>query len=256
LPRDIRCLIVGGFRARAAQPKQFTTAGNLRVASLAGVAAYLAFTASSFVNSYVGFGAIPGQWYAFGWQVAAVMLPLIAMALAWLSRSRLVVLGGALPAAAATCYAGPWQGLGVGSTVVGLACLAALVALAGYAERPSWRWLWPLGLLAIAPLAVAVTERFGLPVVLSSGVAISPSLILEALVLALGLLSIAWIVIDARPAIAMAVFLLAIQLPLTIGYLAIGDRSLVSPLFALIVIAITALAGWRLRRQSARGEPA
>jgi hypothetical protein len=150
-----------------------------------------------------------------------------------------------LPAAAATCYAGPWQGIGVGSTVVGLACLAALVALAGYAERPSWRWFWPLGLLAIAPLLVAVAGRFD---------TISVGLILAAL--AVSILSIAWMVIDARPAIAMAVFLLAIQFSLTISLLAMGDRSVVSPLFALVVIAITAVAVWRLRRQSARGEPA
>jgi hypothetical protein len=225
----------------------------LRVAVLAGVAAYLALSVSGFLSSYFPSAFVPDLVQAavdsprgvaelnvpFGWPLAAVVLSLIPVALVWLSRRRAVVLLGALPAAAATCYAGPWQGIGVGSTVVGLACLAALVALAGSAERPSWRWFWPLGLLAIAPLLVAVAGRFA---------PIWAGAILAAL--AVSILSIAWMVIDARPAIAMAVFVLAFQLQLTISL------GVVSPLFALVVIAITAVAVWRLRRQSAhRGQP-
>jgi hypothetical protein len=257
LLRDIRCLIFGGLRARAAQPGQFTTAGNLRVAVLAGVAAYLAYGASSALSSYVHSALMTGLQYVpdtdqgtllpiliatSGWRLAAVVLPLIPMALAWVSRRRLVVLAGALPAAAAICYAGPWHGIAVGSTVGGLACLAALVALAGHADRPSWRWLWLVGLLAIAPLVAAVvpgrTWLFGV-------------LVLAMLLLALSIASIVWIVIDARPAIAMAVFLLAIQLPLTISYLATGLGFQFPVRFALVVTAIAAAAVWRLRRQSA-----
>jgi hypothetical protein len=245
LLRDVRCLIAGGLRARAEQPKQFTTAANLRVAVLAGVAAYLAFSASTYLSTYFRWGVIPvpGQLSPFGSHFAAFVLPLFPMTLTWLSRRRLVVLGSALPAAAATCYAGPWQGSTIGSTVVDLACLGVLVALAGHVERPGWRWFWPLGLLAIVPLPLALTGRLF-------------PLYLLALVLALSVLSIAWMVIDARPAIAMAVFLLAIQLPVTIGFLAIGDWSLVSALFLLIVPGTTAVAVWRLRRQSGSGVPA
>jgi len=245
LPRDVRCLIAGGFRARAAQPRQFTTAGNLRAAVLAGIAAYLAFSAAVSASVYLSVWAVNWQPEALsGWQFAAITLPLVPSAVIWLSRRRLIVLAAALPAVAATCYAGPWQGIVIGSTVGRLAFLAALVALAGYAERPGWRWSWPLGLFAIAPLPLAVAGRLS-------------GLYLLVPLLALSIASIAWIVIDARPAIAMAVFLLAIQLPVTIGLLAAGAGFQLSTLFALIVIAMTAVAVWRLRRQSADpGRPA
>jgi hypothetical protein len=257
LLRDIRCLIFGGLRARAAQPKEFTTAANLRVAVLAGVAAYLAYGASSALSSYVHSALMAGLQYVpdpdqrillpiliatSGWRLAAVVLPLIPLALVWVSRRRLVVLAGALPAAAAICYAGTWHGIAVGSTVGYLACLAALVALAGRADRPSWRRLWPAGLIAVGLLAIAP---------LATVAWLSGILVLAMLLLAFSIASIAWIVIDARPAIAMAVFLMAIQLPLTISSLAMGGGFQVSTLFALIVTAITALAVWRLRRQSA-----
>jgi len=250
--RDVRCLIAGGLRARAAQPRQFTTAGNLRVAALAGVAAYLAYGASSALSSYLHSALMPGLQYVpdtdqgtllpiliatSGWRLAAVVLPLIPMALAWVSRRRVVVLAGALPAAAAIGYAGPWHGIGVGSTVDGLACLAALVALAGHADRPSWRWLWLAGLLAIAPPAAAVAWPYGVLV-----------LAMLLLLLALSIASFAWIAIDARPAIAMAVFLAALQLPLTIGYLATDAGIQVATLYLLVVMAV---AVWRLRCQSA-----
>jgi len=255
MPRDVRCLIAGGLRARAAQQRQFTTAGNLRVAALAGVAAYLAYGASSALGSYIRSALMPGLQYVpdtdqrtllpilittSGWRLAAVVLPLIPMAQVWVSSRRVVVLAGALPAAAAICYAGPWHGIVVGSTVDGLACLAALVALAGRADRPNWRWLWLVGLLAIAPLVAAVVGLYGF-------------FVLAMLLLALSIASIAWIVIDARPAIAMAVFLAALQLPLTIGYLAIDAAIQAATLYLLVVMAV---AVWRLRRQSARGEPA
>jgi hypothetical protein len=238
--RDVRCLITGGLRARAAQPKQFTTAANLRVAVLAGVAAYLAFGAFSVLTTDVPTGIMPGRQYApSDWPLfAALVLLLIPTALVWVSRRRIAVLVGALPAAAATCYAGPWHGIVAGSAVARLVCLAALVALAGRADRPSWRWLWLVGLLAIAPLVAAVAWPYGF-------------LALAMLLLGLTVVSIAWIVIDARPTIAMAVFLAALQLPVTIGPLAVGAGFQLSMLFALIVTAIAAVAVWRLRRQSA-----
>src|SRR5215469_4706456 len=149
MPRDVRCLIAGGLRARAPQPKQFTTAANLRLAVLAGVAAYLAFGASSVLTTDVPTGVMPGRLYApSDWPLfGALALPLIPLALVWASGRPVVVLAGALPAFAATYVAG--------SAVVRLVCLAALVALAGRANRPRWRWLWLVAPLAVAPLVAA-----------------------------------------------------------------------------------------------------
>ena len=177
------------------------------------------------------------------------------MALAWLSRHRVVVLAGALPAAAATCYVAPREGVFVGSAVVCLVCLAALVALAGYPERPGWRWSWPVGLAAIAPLPLAVAERFAVYIATEAQAELGPIFqagpMLAMLLLALCVLSIIWLVIDARPAVAMAVFLAAMQLPVTIGFLAMGAGNQVATLYLLVVLAVLAAAVWRLRRQSA-----
>jgi hypothetical protein len=226
--RDVRGLLFGGLGARAARPRQFTTAGNLRVAALAGVAAYLTFSASGDLGGDFRAGVIRSELFTASGPLLAALLPLIPIGLLWLSRRRLVVLVGALPSAAAICYAELWRGHMVRPAVLGLACLAALVALAGYPERPRWRWFWPLGLLAIAPLPLAIAGLF-------------TGLYLLVPLVALALLSIARIVIDARPTIAMAVFLLAIPL---------------STNFLLIVTGITAAAVWRLRRQSAHpGRP-
>ena len=244
LLRDIRGLIFGGLRAHSAQPRQFTTVGNLRIAVLASVAAGLGFSVSVWLAGYVRWLLMSRQPPAnFGWPLAANLMPLIPVALTWLSRRRLVVLAGALPAAAAICYVAPWRGFLIGSTVLELGYLAALVALAGYAERPGWGRFWPLGLLAIAPLPLGVVGPF-------TGVQDL------ALLQAVGILSIAWMVIDARPAIAMALLLLATQLQITIYSLANRAGFQLHGLVALGVTAITAVAVWRLRRQSARGAPA
>ena len=251
LLRDVRCLIAGGLRARAAFNRRLTTAANLRVAVLAGIAAYLVSNAFAFLSPYVGSGVIPGRTSApLGGLFAAVVMPLIAIALVWMSRRRVVVLVGALPAAAAICYAGiadgpPGGGFPAGPTVAGLVCLAAVVALAGYPERPGGRWFWPIGLLASASLVPIWPQ---LPYVIWLVGAVN---LVGLLLLALVPLSIVWIVIDARPAIAMGVCLAAIQLPATIGLLTTGAVSQVALWALLVVAAITAMAVWRLRRQSA-----
>jgi hypothetical protein len=80
--RDIRGLVLGGLRARAMLNQQFTTAANVRVAVLAGVAAYLAYSAAAVVGPYVRAGVSSGAQFV---QAGPVGLPLLA----WGRSSRL-----------------------------------------------------------------------------------------------------------------------------------------------------------------------
>jgi hypothetical protein len=168
---------------------------------------------------------------------------LIAMTLvlAWVSRHRAVVLALALPAAAATVLAGPWQWGGSGAAATDLAALAALVALAG-AKRPDRRWLWFIGLIVLARLLIPGLPGHGFETLGFLGL---------SLLLATALASIVWLAVDARLAIAMVVFLLGLWLPSGVNNLATGAGiSAGVPLLA-VCAAMSILAVWRLRRQSA-----
>jgi hypothetical protein len=119
--------------------------------------------------------------------------------------------------------------------------VAALALLAGGRKRPGWRWMVPVGLLAASPLLVQLYPR--------------GPVLLGALWITIGSLSLVWIVVDARPAIAMAGFLLGLWLPtataeITMGFIPASDIPLLVP-----VAVIAAVAFWRLRRQSARTRP-
>jgi hypothetical protein len=227
--RDIRGLIAGGLRARAALNRQLTTTTNLRTAVLVGVAAYLSFSTAA---AYAGTGLVS--------PAGATLLtaPLIAatVLLAWVSRRRVLVLAAALPAIAAVCYAGPWGHYVAGDTVTRLVCVAALTALSGGTKRPSLRWLWPVGVVAAVPILASI----------------GPDFLAAALLLGLGAASIAWFAVDARPALAAATYLLLLLLPATVGNF--GIASAISELLPLplILCVIVAPALWRLRRQSAR----
>jgi hypothetical protein len=238
--RDIRGLIFGGLRARAALNRQSTTAANLRIAVLAGVAAYLACSAASFVSLDVmaelsAYGRI--QPAPFGWPSLLVSaLTLVAAGLALLTGRRSVVLAAALPAAAVLSYAGPWNP-GASGTAFHLALLAALVALVGGSKRPSRRWLVLISLLAVLPVVPYLVPALG------SGYL--------GVLLAVGVVSTVWAVIDARPAVAVIVFLLGFYLPLAVNEVAMGAI----PTFALPYLGVVAVFGvpalWLLRRQSA-----
>ncbi|MGH3305824.1 MAG: hypothetical protein ACRDOK_30035 [Streptosporangiaceae bacterium] len=121
-------------------------------------------------------------------------------------------------------------------TVSELACLAALALLAGRDERPRPRWLWPVALVSAFPLVGYLVPE------------VWPFSLL-ALLEAMALISLLWVVIDARPAIAAAVFLLALFLQSGIVSLAVGDIQAGVPL--LVVSAVAPVAVWRLHRQAA-----
>ena len=239
VPRDVRGLLTGGMRARAAQNRERTTAENLRVAALVGVAAYLALTTTGVLNQFVRQQIALGwqsEFSAYGWPLAAGMvLMLVTVALVWLSGRRGVVLCGALTAAAAVSYGGPWGSGAAASDVSYLACLAAMVGLASGRCRPGWRWLGPVGLAAAVPLLPAVA---------------GPVLIV-AVLLAVAVLGLVWMAVDARPALALAAFLLAEASWPMIHALSTGTGFFDAVPSIAIVAVITAPALWLLRRQSA-----
>ena len=243
--RDMRALIVGGLRARAAQNRRFTTAVNLRLAVLAGFCIYLGAAAAAdldtFFSSELDREVLVGR---IGWPaLLAGLLVGAVVALTWLARRTVVIAAVALPAAAAAGYAGVSSGE-LGFVVTQLVCLAAVVALtARVVERRSPAWLWLIGAVAAA---LVVPDYLQYVTYLWSLYA-APGLELGVLVVA-----IAWVAIDARPLVALATFFLLMSLPPMLENLVGGVGNwFVNPDLAVAVV-IAALALWRLRRQSAR----
>jgi hypothetical protein len=170
----------------------------------------------------------------------------VAVTLAWLSSRRAVVLAAAIAAAAAVLVSVVVSQLivwpqGIALIVVDLGCLAAVAVHAGHRQRPGRCWLWPLALVAAFPLVTYL-----LP-----GVSVTLFL---ALLEVLGGVSLVWMTIDARPAIATGVFVLAQFLPAGVASLVDGP-DIPSALPLMIVIAVAPLAVWLLRLQSARAIP-
>jgi hypothetical protein len=241
--RDVSGLIFGGLRARAALNRQLTTAANLRTALLAGVAAYLAYYAAGIVAFYVRAELLNGgqrfRPLPVGWpQLIASALILVTVLLVWQSSRRLVVLAGALGVCAAACIAGAWYVDGRGDTLIPLVFLAPLVALSGSREPPSRRWLMPISLIALVPLVLNIEQRVGLYV-------------FETLQVTVAAAAIVWAVIDARPAVAVSVFVLGLWLPIAVDNLVQGVIPLYIWPYLVITTAIAVPAVWLLRRQSA-----
>jgi hypothetical protein len=243
LPRDIRGLVIGGLSARAALNRRNTTAANLRIAVVVGLTAYFAFNAASVLHFLLLTAGQP-RLGAVDWsQVLVPALSTASASIAWVSRRRAVVLVGALPAAVACAMARPWGPSYVFvSAVTNLAFVAVLIALARR-ERPSRQWLWPVSVVFLAEMLLQVTAGVRAELVL-------------ACVLSLVFASIVWLAVDARPVIALVVFVLALYLPVMFDQLASGFiPPMGGPLLA-ICSPLAALAIWRLRRQSAHaGRP-
>lgn len=239
--RDVRSVAIAGLRERAAHNRQLTTAANVRTAALVGVTVYLGFSIAGYLSVLVlselqrgkaDLSLLPGG------EFAVVALLAATAVLGWVSRRRVIVLMGALPAAAAVCVAAPWGTGLLGATVTLLVCLAALTALAGAPEQPARRWLWLVGAVAAAQF-LPVFGRYASARIL--------------LLVAVAGICMAWAVFDARPAIAIAMTFLLIMLPTAVDSAGAIVGSFVPFLGALGVIA--ALALWLLRSQSAQGQP-
>ncbi|MGB6457744.1 MAG: hypothetical protein WBH47_24990, partial [Streptosporangiaceae bacterium] len=215
---------------------------NLRVAVVAGAAFFLACSAANDVIFAVfTFTHRHGGWRLAEWPLLLVgALVGLAAASMWVTRRRAVLIAAVIGAAAVLLLV-----LGHGRSVLGwplpeLACLVALALFAGRDVRPGRGWLWPAALV----VTLLLVQYLMPAIALSSNLAVKVAV-------TLGIISLLWIVIDARPAVAMAVFLLANWLPLGITSLMARDIGAEVPL--LMVIGAAAVAVWRLHRQSAGG---
>jgi len=192
--RDSAALILGGLRVRAGQNRRLTTAANLRLAVLFGVALWLSET----IASDLGFAAL--QWLhavpagRSGYLVLSGLAILAAAGAAWLA-PRPVVVVVALAAAAVCAYSSqsPWWLLGEP------AMLVALALLARGKERMPRSWLGLFGIVIVGQILTFLIEFGpGSPSYLTSQLLNNLPLMLVAAV-------VLWAVVDARPAIAVGI---------------------------------------------------
>jgi hypothetical protein len=266
MPRDVRALLAGGLQARAAANRRLPLRANVRTAVFVGLAAFLGYDAVDTLSSAWSAQGALSRWieppWDFGWgPVISPALILMTVVLAWLSRRRAVVVVAAIPAwieslavrtggpcgpgLASACSQlehafGHYFGTAQWDEIVRLACLVGLVAVAGGDKRPGRGWMWPVVLASLSPALLA-----GLP----SGVT---GQVVTGLSLTIGVVSIAWIAVDARPAMAAAVLFTALWLQVGVFYVdSFGLAESSVPL--LLFGAVAGVAIWRLGRQSTGG---
>jgi hypothetical protein len=243
LPQDVRALLIAGLRARFTLNRERTTAANVRIAVVAGLAAYLCFdTATWFHTTHAArLCTVPpycSQFAGPAWLGPALIA--IVVVLACVSRSRALILCAALPAAVLVWMDAASTPYILGEPAVVLPSLALLVILGGGPDRAGSGWLWPLAAIAISPWLIGTEAGPDVGVKLFAAVAI---------------FSIAWIVVDAKLAVAVSAFLLAVWLSWTLahpGWASARPLELDAMIVLGTVAVVASLAGWRLRRQSAR----
>jgi hypothetical protein len=225
--RDVRALAVGGLRARAAQNSRRSTAANLRIAVMAGVSLYLVLIAADYLGTWV---IDPGP-LRYEWRVMAVgLLIVMAVLLVWIAPRMIAALSG-LAAAVAIYFVGR-NDLPFWSWTSLVVCVAAIVLLAPRFARPPRTWLFLIGACAVA----VVASNYG-----------SAVLWLQvAALLAPAVVSLAWLAVDARLAMAVATFMLTFYIERTVPFFNAAMLPVV-----LAIVAIAALPLWLMRRQSA-----
>jgi hypothetical protein len=274
LLRDCRAMIVGGLRVRAAQ-NHLSTAANLRLAAMLGCLLYLSYSLYALARLgmwYLGPGMGPHQPYpqlAFAPGLLACAALLVVRPGGRKGAIAAIVAVAALIAGAATAVIGkPVAGSAV-YVLAALLVLAVLALLSRGAQRLPRLWLWPPGLVAAAFLLAPVASFLHFPWYVS--LLMQPSTL--DVWYAIAVLAFAWIVIDARPAVGVAIFLgLAASARLTSTGTWVKARRLGSPApeqfrvlarIALIngawsfawellaaALVLVALSAWRLRRQA------
>ena len=239
--RDTRALIIGGLRVRATQDQRLTTAANLRLAAQLGAAlALLTLVTGSLTAIFLIWVHAYTLSTGVAQSLVCGLLGLAVVVAAWFgSRSVVAVLAAATAAAAAWGYWGSDKALAI--LPAGLLIMLAVLVYLGERLPRSWLWLagaW-FGWNVLQALSVLEPLRF-----LYGPLAFVPWIILGLVVL--------WAFVDARPAMAMAVYIACMyvvsQLLSGVGY-----GWVVSPglfVFAAAAVALASGSFWRLRRQA------
>lgn len=212
LQRDCRAMLVGGLQVRAAQNHRLSTLASLRLAAMLGCVLYLSFEFYSLAGILL-------------WQLGARLGLLtqsylqLAFAAGLLACTAVVVVrpGGRKGAIAATVAAvaviagaaavvivSLSAAAGIARVLAELLTLAVLALLSRRGERLPWLWLWLPGLAVAAALLAPVASSLRFPHYFALLLAQPTSLYVWAPVT---FLALAWIVIDARPAVGIAIFL-------------------------------------------------
>jgi hypothetical protein len=253
-PRDARALVTGGLRARTAQNRRQSTAANLRVAVMAGISLYLvAFIASYLETIVTGLRMKQALGPHFWWVVLVSSLIAATVLLAWIA-PRVIVRASGLAAGAAlsVSYFVSGQDLS-GPFVTPALSLALLVALVPRAGHPSPKWLWLISAFPAATVLDIVGQlRDGQFLLVNLG-GLTRAVVFAGL--AIGVVSIALIGIDARLAVAMttSLTLSVAQWAESVAMDGSGWPGWSAPLpYLCIFAAVAATAIWMVRRQSAR----
>ncbi len=238
--RDIRAMIMGGLRVRAGQHRRLTTPANLRLAGLLGVALALLWLIGNNLGTAIMFWAhvYPAATPALGWPTTASLLALAAVLAAWFAPWPVV-------AAPALASAGLWVYSGDRVMAIQPALLILLVVLTAGRERMPRSWLGLAGLIFALTLLQEFTAAPRL-YFLYSPLVYAPWVVLGVVIL--------WAAVDARPAVAMAIYLASNYLIFTLlGYVGFGGAPAAAWEWYLPAAAVPVLGGcalWRLRRQA------
>jgi hypothetical protein len=229
---------MGGILARAGQNRRLATAANLRLAALLGVALALLWL---IVGSNVTTIAIQIEnRHASPGQIAYCALALAAVAASWFT-PRVVVASLALPAAALWMF---WGQGGHLLTLQPAGLLILLPVLVRRRERLPRSWLWLAGgLFALLTVAAVYPVNGPLQPRLATLSIVTPLIALVVVIV--------WSTVDARPLIALTIYLASYMLPL---YLVQAEQHQpITPVMLVpaVVTAVLATAGaWRLRRHA------
>jgi hypothetical protein len=246
--RDIRALVVGGLKARAAQNRQRTVSANLRVAVMAGLAMYLSYWIAAYLDGVVQGWRLPTSVHVSGlttWLAAVTALLVGATVVVAWTAPRAAALAGAFAASAcvvsfALVIGGPAALLR--PRLLQVLALAGLAALAPRVGHPSRHWLWLPGVIAISTFLVTMDVGY-----LWLALGVMPALPL----LAMAAGGILWVGVDARLIVAVLTYLAVTALQMPVAEISYFPGLLATLPFLGLVVAIAAPAVWLLRRQSA-----